>query len=95
MVHDGIKQFECDTDPLKVENVCEPKLETDESILLEYPFRSEVDLCPQIKVEQDAMVIHPVDIMPGADKPFQCQNCYRNYKLKKSLKIHIDTVHDG
>ena len=44
-------------DPLKVENVCEPKLETNESILLENPFHSKIDFCPRIKVEEDTVVM--------------------------------------
>ena len=41
-------------DPLKVENVYEPKLETNESIHLENTFHSKIVLCP---IEQDALVM--------------------------------------
>ena len=44
-------------DPLKVENVYEPKLETNESIHLIDTFHSKIVLCPEIKVEQDALVM--------------------------------------
>jgi hypothetical protein len=37
----------------------------------------------------------PSKLSTADEKPFQCQNCDRNYKLKKSLKTHIDTVHNG
>ena len=37
----------------------------------------------------------PSNLSTADEKPFQCQNCDRNYKLKKSLKTHVDTVHNG
>ena len=82
-------------DPLKVENVCEPKLETNESILLENPFHSKIDFCPRIKVEKDTVVMN-VDTVHEEKKPFfQCDQCDKQFSYKNHLKRHISSVHDG
>ena len=55
--------------------------------------KSDFDSCKSefnIKNSKD-----PSNVSSKDEKPFQCQNCDRNYKLKKSLKTHIETVHNG
>ena len=117
-----IESFESDCldeHSIKVESFYEPKLEIDESALLEDPLnvssnaqgpfsyeikteiKSEInDVCENcseivIKTEEDSLVINPISIIPGADKPFQCDQCNKQYSRKDNLKQHIDTVHEG
>ena len=108
---------------IKVENFYEPKLETNESALLEDPLnvssdaqgpfsyeikaeikaeiKSEINDVSEncfeivIKTEQDSLVINPIAIIPGLDKPFQCDKCNKQYYHKSHLNRHIASVHDG